>query len=60
MRFENDNGALVCYHQGEIVRLEAWGENSLRVRATMQHGFTGNVWALTEQVKQGTPSVTIS
>ena len=60
MRFENDNNALVCYHQGEILRLEAWGEDSLRVRATMHHGFTGNVWALTEKVKPGNPSVVIA
>ena len=59
MRFENDNGALVCYHQGETLRLEAWGEDSLRVRATMLHGFTGNVWALTEKVKPGNPKVII-
>ena len=46
MRFENDNGALVCYHQGEILRIEAWGADSLRVRATMDYAFTGKEWAL--------------
>ena len=50
MRFENDNGALVCYHQGETLRLGAWGEDSLRVRAPMLDGFTGNVWAVAEIV----------
>ena len=41
MRFENDHGALVFYHQGEKVRIEAWGQDSFRVRSTMLSGFTG-------------------
>ena len=53
MEFKNDNGALVFKRAGETVRIEAWGENSLRVRATMLPEFTGNDWALTEK-----PSVT--
>lgn len=48
MRFENDNGALVCYNNGEMLRIEAWGKDSLRVRSTMLGKFTGNDWALTE------------
>lgn len=50
MRFENENGALVCYHQGETVRIEPWGKDSFRVRATVLPGFTGNDWALSEKV----------
>lgn len=50
MRFESKDGALLCYNNGEILRIEPWGEDSLRVRATMQGKLTGNVWALTEQV----------
>lgn len=55
MEFINDNGALVFKRQGETVRIEAWGENSLRVRATMLPEFTGHDWALTEKpsVNQG-------
>ena len=53
MEFRNENGALVFQRAGETVRIEAWGENSLRVRATMLPEFTGNDWALTEK-----PSVT--
>lgn len=49
MRFENDNGALVCRHNGEMLRIEAWGKDSLRVRASMSPAFTGNDWALTEE-----------
>ena len=50
MKFVNDNGALVFYTMGEMVRIEAWGKDSLRVRATKQGKFTGNLWALTEKV----------
>ena len=59
MRFENDNGALVCYHNGEILRIEAWGEDSFRVRSTMLGKFTGNAWALTEEVKPTKTTVTV-
>ena len=41
MQFINDHGALVCKRQGEILRLEAWGKDSLRVRATMYPDFSG-------------------
>ena len=51
MRFVNDNGALVFYKNGEMVRIEAWGKDSLRVRSTMQGKFTDNQWALTEPVE---------
>ncbi len=52
MRFVNDNGALVFYKNGEMVRIEAWGKDALRVRSTMQGKFTDNEWALTEAVEQ--------
>ncbi len=35
MKFEKDNGALVCRRLGETLRIEAWGKDSLRVRASM-------------------------
>lgn len=59
MRFEINEGALVCRHNGELVRIEAWGRDSLRVRSTMQGRFTGNVWALTEQVDKTAAQVTL-
>jgi len=49
MRFENDHGALMFYHQGEKVRIEAWGKDSFRVRAIMYSDFSGTEWALTEE-----------
>ena len=59
MRFENVNGALMCYNNGEILKIEAWGEDSFRVRSTMLGKFSGNDWALTEEVKPVTTKVTI-
>ncbi len=45
MEFITEKNALICKRQGETLRVEAWGENSLRVRATMLKDFTGNDWA---------------
>ncbi|WP_026489571.1 glycoside hydrolase family 31 protein [Butyrivibrio sp. XBB1001] len=47
----NEN-SLICRRQGETLRIEAWGEDSLRVRATMNRDFTGRNWALTEKIKE--------
>ena len=44
MRFEEKDGALLAYHQGEMLRIESWGEDSLRVRATKLGGFTNEDW----------------
>lgn len=60
MKFENDNGALVFHHLGEHARIEAWGPDSLRVRAGMLHKFTGNDWALTETVNNSGTNITIA
>ena len=48
MQFINDNGALVCRRQGETLRIEPWGKDALRIRATMFPAFSGQDWALTE------------
>ena len=57
MEFITEKNALICKRQGETLRVEAWGENSLRVRATMLKDFTGNDWALTEKVKETSAEV---
>ncbi len=59
MRFENDSGALVCYNNGEILRIEAWGKDSFRVRSTMLGKFTGKNWALSETPAKTEPSVKV-
>ena len=51
MIFEEKNGALIAKRQGETLKIEPWGDNSFRVRATRYPDFTGNDWALTETVK---------
>ena len=34
----------------ETLRIEGWGENALRIRATENRSFTSHDWALTEEV----------
>lgn len=51
MQFDKENGALVVRHNGETLRIEAWGKDSLRVRATKLWEFTKQDWALIEAVE---------
>lgn len=48
MQFEKTSNALIAKNGCETLRLEPWGKNALRVRATQNLGFTGEVRALTE------------
>ena len=48
MRFQTENGVLIAQANGETLRIEPWGKDSLRVRATMLAEFSGKDWALTE------------
>ena len=50
MLFTEKDGALICRRSGETLRLEAWGQDSLRVRATMLPVLQPEDWALTEPV----------
>ena len=52
MRFEEKNHVLLVSHQGERLRIEAWGADSLRVRASRYREFTERDWALTEDVPE--------
>lgn len=52
MQFIQDHGALICRRQGETLRIEPWGRDSLRVRATMFPAFQSQDWALTEAVAE--------
>ena len=49
MSFKIDNGALVRSFNSEVVRIEPWGENALRVRATPDARLSGKNRALIEQ-----------
>ncbi len=59
MIFLQEDNALIAKRQGETLRIEAWGTDSLRVRATMYPEFTGNRWALTEKVTPVKPVIKI-
>ena len=48
MQFTAEKNALTARRGGETLRIEGWGRDSLRVRAVMYDGWTGNDWALTE------------
>ncbi len=57
MEFTQEGSALVCRRMGETLRLEPWGRNALRVRATMAEGFGTEPWALTEAPENGGSSI---
>ena len=40
MRFQTKNGVLIAQVNGETLRIEPWGKDSLRVRATMPVSYT--------------------
>lgn len=48
MQFCGENGILTARLGGEILRIEPWGKDSLRVRATRFSKFTDQDWALIE------------
>ena len=60
MEFRNDNGVLIARRSGETLRIEPWGPDSFRVRATMFSKFTENLWALTETPKASNAVVEIA
>ena len=49
MQFCGENGVLTACLGGETLRIEPWGKDSLRVRATRCSRFTDQDWALTEE-----------
>jgi alpha-D-xyloside xylohydrolase len=59
LRFKQEEMALVFSHQGETVRIEAWGKDSLRIRAARRRTFAENNWALTEEVRNNSSKVII-
>ena len=48
MIFTGSDQALLIRHQNELLLIEAWGRDSLRVRATLYTDFTNRNWALSE------------
>ena len=52
MQFTKTDNGLQMSHQGELLLIEPWGKNAFRVRATRYPQFTGENWALDEEVPQ--------
>ena len=59
MIFTAEKNALIARRGGETLRIEGWGKDSLRVRAVMYDGWTGNDWALTEKPEEAECAVSI-
>lgn len=59
MEFIKDGKALVAKCQGETLRIESWGKNSLRVRSTMFPELSGRDWALSEKADRNLCKVDI-
>nr|AIF26052.1 putative glucosidase [uncultured bacterium Ad_125_D08] len=60
MFFSVDNGALIARHMGETLRIEPWGRDALRVRATMLPGIEERDWALIEPAEAAAPQIEIT
>ena len=56
MEFRKIGSALVAKNGYETLRIEPWGKNSLRVRATQNLDFTGELHALTEARHDNDPA----
>jgi len=60
MAFDKTQNALVYCKNGEKLQIESWGENSLRVRSTLDGSFSGNDWALSEQCEKANCKINIT
>ncbi len=52
MLFLKEINALTARRQGETLRIEGWGKDSLRVRASMDREMDTRNWALTERPEE--------
>lgn len=59
MRLMQEGNKLIIGSGTSQVWIEAWGENSLRVRMTNEQKMDENDWALTEKVKECVPQITV-
>ncbi len=59
MKWIIQDKALVARHNGETIRMESWGRDSVRIRTTLYPGFTGHQWALLD-VENHDSDITIS
>jgi alpha-D-xyloside xylohydrolase len=47
-----DKNALEYRYDSELLRIEAWGPNALRIRATYEPTFPAQDWALSEPLPE--------
>jgi alpha-D-xyloside xylohydrolase len=59
MYFSKTKKALTAKQGFEQIKIEGWGKDSLRIRATQFSKFTDMDWALTEKVGENTNRLTI-
>lgn len=60
MMISQEGSAVIVRQQYETLRIEPWGKDALRVRATQCKHFTDRPWALTEDVSQYNNEVKIN
>ena len=54
-----DGDALIYSYDSETLRIEPWGPNALRIRATHSPSFPSQDWALSQIPRATTPSIDI-
>ncbi|MBV9276519.1 MAG: family 31 glucosidase [Verrucomicrobia bacterium] len=57
--FTTQDGALLRRFAGELLQIEPWGQDALRVRATMFPGFASESWALENERSATTAEIKI-
>ena len=58
--FLEAKNALIFKKGNETLMIEPWGENSLRVRSTLDPNFIDRDWALTEKINHGNAKVSVT
>lgn len=58
--FEQENKALIACYRGEMLRIEPWGKDALRIRTTRYSSFSDHDWALCEPYEETEPQIVIS
>lgn len=58
MFFQKIENGIIARKENELIQIEAWGKNALRVRATQYPNLSGENWAL-EPVKTPKPEIQI-
>ena len=57
--FTKEHGTLLYHYDAETVKIEPWGENAFRVRATKNAAFTADDWALLKKQEESSGEISI-